>query len=430
MKLRNLCKKKGVHAAALLLAALAVTFICTTAFAADFTDVPQTHWAYRYIDEANKDGIIQGVGNNRFDPNGKVTLAEFTAMLVRMLYPAEAAESTASGEWWAKYEDVARKHEFVSKYINTDMKHALTREEMAYMIANSYPKAYLWNYYAPTSEYVNRCIPDHNETEWGAVITFCYLEGILQGVDGTGRFAPNANVTRAQAAVAYVRYKRALAGEPELTYRLPEQDTEPKDLRDLNEWGIPRFRMLDGENVQQMMNRINAVTPPYRRGYLTNGKPVTVENIQEMLASVEADMPETSPWDEDNLYNYNPKFGLNGGGCVSYAFAVSDYIFGEDAPVKAHKNFDVLKVGDIILVMNGSGYMHLVVTTEIGQREAQFYSNGELVWGQEDVVYEISGNSNDRVLKGSYSLSQALGRASYLDGMDSFGRYSSIFTRY
>ncbi len=50
-----------------------------------FTDVPPDFWAFRWIEEAYKRGIVKGVGNGKFAPNREVTRGEFTVMLVREL---------------------------------------------------------------------------------------------------------------------------------------------------------------------------------------------------------------------------------------------------------------------------------------------------------------------------------------------------------
>ena len=50
---------------------------------ADFTDVPPEHWAYGYVLRAEKEGAVNGVGGGRFDPENRVTEAQFCAMLIR-----------------------------------------------------------------------------------------------------------------------------------------------------------------------------------------------------------------------------------------------------------------------------------------------------------------------------------------------------------
>lgn len=172
--------------------------------------------------------------------------------------------------------------------------------------------------------------------------------------------------------------------------------------------------MLEGENVQQMMDRINAVTPACREGYLTNGKPITEENIKEMLDAVIEDMPAGSEWNTDQFYRYvNIKVWRTGAtGCNSYAYCVSDYIFGEDAPMNVHKDLSTLKVGDAMWNRNGTTKDHWVVIKEVNFDVETPYE------------YDISGNVDGEVLGGGDLLT------SWLDKNNPFAQYSSIWSRY
>jgi len=55
------------------------------ASAAEFYDVPTSHWAYNDIKAMSDAGIINGRGNGAFDPNSQVTIEEFFAMTSRIL---------------------------------------------------------------------------------------------------------------------------------------------------------------------------------------------------------------------------------------------------------------------------------------------------------------------------------------------------------
>ena len=124
-----------------------------------------------------------------------------------------------------------------------------------------------------------------------------------------------------------------------------------------------------------MMDRINASTT-YQEGCLTNGKPITEENIKELLAKFEEAMPTGSPWyggDKAYLY-YSPKLG-NGMGCNSFAYAVSDAIFGKNAPMNKHQDFGQIKVGDIVWIKNGdSSQSHVAVITSLTNKWTNQYS--------------------------------------------------------
>ena len=80
----------------------------------DFYDVPTSHWARPYINAVRERGLIQGVGNNRFDPNGTLTRAQVAQILFNAYgerLPAGTATFTdvGSGRWyttavnWAGY---------------------------------------------------------------------------------------------------------------------------------------------------------------------------------------------------------------------------------------------------------------------------------------------------------------------------------------
>lgn len=62
-----------------------------------FCDVPKSHWASGYINRAHADGIINGMGDNTFDPDGNVTYHQFVKMLVCLLHYELVAE--AHGGW-------------------------------------------------------------------------------------------------------------------------------------------------------------------------------------------------------------------------------------------------------------------------------------------------------------------------------------------
>ena len=69
--------------------AQAAKIICTMlkadvegAKAAGFTDVPAGHWAEKFVNYCAETGIVAGVGNGKFDPNGKLTGYAFAKMLM------------------------------------------------------------------------------------------------------------------------------------------------------------------------------------------------------------------------------------------------------------------------------------------------------------------------------------------------------------
>ena len=49
-----------------------------------FTDVPETHWAYKAIDELSDKGIITGYEDGTFKPDEYITRAEVAALIARI----------------------------------------------------------------------------------------------------------------------------------------------------------------------------------------------------------------------------------------------------------------------------------------------------------------------------------------------------------
>ena len=67
--------------------------------ATQFTDVPATHWAAKYVQYCAQEGIVAGVGNGKFDPDAKLTATQWALMLLGAL-GYKAANEGISGAGW------------------------------------------------------------------------------------------------------------------------------------------------------------------------------------------------------------------------------------------------------------------------------------------------------------------------------------------
>jgi len=368
-----------------ILLVLALCFgVATPAFASStpsFSDVPSTHWAYGSIQTMADMGIVGGVGGGKFDPNGKVSTAQFAAMIVRAFYADEQEGKTSNvDKWWAIPMRIAYAHNIITdtpagKSHTTDpfdgteawdiaiVEAPMSRADMAMALVGTMEGQRVTMPSAAELDATRAKIADYNSigTDYKEDVTIAYHLGLLKGVDSKGSFNPNGSLTRAEACAVLERMMQQMGmieSKPVVTE--PTTPVEPAK---------PDVPADNGGT-----------------GYLANGQPITEENIKAVLAELKEKYPERTEWNTDPKYLYNsPQLGY-GGGCNSFAYILSDTIFGKDAPVTTHQNFDKLKVGDILWRKNSeNGYSHLVVVTETDY-STDFYracsgnSGGEVTW--------------------------------------------------
>ena len=116
-------------------------------------------------------------------------------------------------------------------------------------------------------------------------------------------------------------------------------------------------------------------------GYLTNGKPITEENVLELLHQIEKDWPDGTVWGTHNTpgthKNEVPStealrlmtaYRVNGYyGCSGYAAMVSSLIFGSTAnSVRKVEDLSQIRPGDIIFrIRNDNGKIwHVTIALE------------------------------------------------------------------
>lgn len=362
-----------------------------------FTDVPADHWAYSYVEQAVDKGWVAGIGNGLFGVDDPVTYAQLSTMFVQAFYQDELAAYTGpTSPWYATYcgvidqqggfEDTAVAGKAQD---GAAVEQPVSRYELAHMLYNVLKakginvSIDIQKTHAETADW------DSIPTDHWVVVAVCKETGIMGGVDDQGTFDGASLMTRAQACTVLLSLNSYVeehaAGEPETPVD-PVNPTEPADGT------RSPFAFQDGETVQQMMNRLNGEVPAYVEGYLTNGKPITEANIKEMLAEAEEGMPAGTRWDDSSTYFYTTNvFAEKGylvvGGCNAFAAALSDYIFGQDAPSTMHQDFNKLKVGDVVWMEDSStGYGHVVVVTDVSElsdgyfRDASGNSNHSVNW--------------------------------------------------
>nr|WP_325229461.1 S-layer homology domain-containing protein [uncultured Oscillibacter sp.] len=350
--------------------------------AADFYDLPQNHWAGAEIRQALDAGVVNGYGDGSFQPTRKVTAAQFCAMLTRS-FLAEEHAAAKEGKYQAMeaclpvlegtsieatWRDLGKRWD---RYVDQP----LSRYDMAQIVYNLIVRqdALHETITLSTTE-----IADWNEIPDGyhsAVLT-CWGLGILKG-QSDGRFAGEDTLNRAQAAVIWSRLDTLFNG-PREEPKDPDEGVEEKEM--------PAFGLQGDETVREMMKRVNAKTPLCEEGRLPNGKSRTEENIQELLELVKQGCPDGTVWSDTIRYDYTvPRLGPTRG-CRSFGLAVSDFVFGEDAPITQHRDLRSLSVGDVIHIQFEEVERVLILTgvdrEEGAYTACELEKNGKVDWDQ------------------------------------------------
>ncbi|MDE7364939.1 MAG: hypothetical protein K2N27_08700 [Ruminococcus sp.] len=109
---------------------------------------------------------------------------------------------------------------------------------------------------------------------------------------------------------------------------------------------------------------------------------IPTQTVSEKLISMKDEYPEGMKWTNENVYAWNGGIYSRGGGCVSFAFILSDSIFG-DLPASKHTDFSQIKVGDIVRLYNDSHSVVVLKKQDNILTVAEGNYNSSVHWGRE-----------------------------------------------
>lgn len=214
---------------AAITASLALTALSAlTASAASFTDT-RGHWAESIINTLADAGVVHGISENEFNPDGTVTRAEFFKMALGAAgiedvpyRNGECLDVTAS-DWFGNCiqsaldkglipeamiggyasriaEDKTGSKAIYSGYFEGNA--PIKREEMAYITESVYQYSLDENSAGNITELKDMYFTDIASISHWALggVHHAYSDGFITGMDDD-TFAPNDTATRAQAAV-------------------------------------------------------------------------------------------------------------------------------------------------------------------------------------------------------------------------------------
>lgn len=208
---------QGLLAGVLVCAFLAAALPAPAA-AADFADVPDTHWAADAISRAADLGLIKGQTASRFGLGQPMTRAAFVTVLCRMfgwemISPEEGSytDNQDKSAWYYSAVETARAHGAITEQTEDFRpREAITREELAVMLV----RALGYGTVAGLAQDLD--MPFRDVTTNVGYIAMAYELGIVKGTTPS-TFAPDRSATREQATVMLMRlYDGYHTGAPAL----------------------------------------------------------------------------------------------------------------------------------------------------------------------------------------------------------------------
>lgn len=177
----------------------------------------RNHWAREDIAFLSKNGIVEGVGNNKFDPQGTITRAHFVQILANMsgdTLPESGSGifSDVNGEWfapavaWAVENGIADTDE--SEFRPNE---PIIREDMALMLYRYVTKVAKAELPA-VDEAISFADTTDITSDAVEAVSVMQRGGIINGIEIGGRvcFAPRQQATRAEASAMIARFYRAV----------------------------------------------------------------------------------------------------------------------------------------------------------------------------------------------------------------------------
>ena len=261
-------------------------------FAADnafFIDVKAGDWFYEEVQYVNSKGLMSGIGNSEFHPNGITT----RGMLVTVLYRLEQSPAVnrecpfadvAAGSYYEYAITWASENGIVSGYNAQRFgpNDTITREQMAavlYRYADY--KGFDVSASADLSKYVDESkISDYAKT----ALSWANAAGLVSGVSAT-TLSPDGNATRAQIAAILTRFCKKFVDHT-CTVTFLRNTSEPDDI----------YQTIDVEFGQTVV----APEDPVQSDYIFNGWYTEAENgsLFDFSTPITSDICLYARWDQ------------------------------------------------------------------------------------------------------------------------------------
>jgi hypothetical protein len=168
-----------------------------------FSDVPETYWAYPFINELSKRNMTTGFQDGTFRPDQPVTRAEYATLISKVLPNAQRQpipfSDVPAGFWGAPAIDEAVKAGFLKGYPNETFqpRQQITKLQVLLSLVNGFKLAEPANPNASLQPFNDR---DQIPAWARSAMAAATQSGVVVNYPNVGQLGPDRQVTRGEVA--------------------------------------------------------------------------------------------------------------------------------------------------------------------------------------------------------------------------------------
>ena len=354
-----------------------------------FSDVSSTHTFHDAIIWCANQSIVGGYTDGSFKPANTVSRSNFVVMLSRAFYASDIKKYTndftlSFGSFYPNY--LALKNNGIWNNVGFDtddiytsafaasMNKGISRYDMAQLMTNIMTKKGFSASSSDKNAAINK-ITDYSSipSQYRDAVTNVYALGIITGY-ADGSFNGDGIMNRGQAAVVIYRMMQYTGNsDGNITNPDPETPVDPSTGEVVCACVTVHGKLCEICHTAQTGNTTpvepeKPETPSTpAAGILTNGKPITVENVTELMNELRTQYPNKTDTGRYNgpaairqitkTYTFTGSSGTTSTsiGCGGWAARVFNYIFGQDVTFR-QVSYDEARVGDLLIQLDNQGY--------------------------------------------------------------------------
>ncbi len=243
-------------AAGFIALALVLVLLCpasVSAVSAEFSDVPEGHWAAHNIEWCARYGLMQGVGGDRFGLGEKMSRASYVMTLCRLMgWPTQGGETGSFEDnqdpqkwYYGAIEEAFARGVLTRQSTLCRPDEPITREEMAVMTVRALGYTTLAGIVS-----TQEC-PFTDVSANQGYVTLAYQMGFTKG---TGRytFNPKATAMREEAATMLLRVYNRIHNGISLSYGEVGGDVRMVESLTAPEGGLPLSPRAPMEKIYEL----------------------------------------------------------------------------------------------------------------------------------------------------------------------------------